>query len=422
MTKNYNLQSPAKPELMLPAGNLDCLKTAFLYGADSVYVGAPAMSLRARTKFPIDDLYQGFKIARSHEKKIYFALNIFSKNSDMERLNQSAELIEDMRPDGIIVSDPGVFIYLKNRLPDIPLHISTQANVCSSLTAKFWQSLGAKMCVLGRETTFLQSLQIKQEVPNLKFEIFVHGAMCISYSGRCLMSAFMANRSANAGQCAHSCRWKYKSKLVLTEELRPQENLEMFEDERGSYIMNSKDLCLMPKLDKILAAQFNALKIEGRTKSPYYTAQTARVYRNAIDDYFLNPQTWSYKPYMDELQTLQNRGYTLGFFDGQPDEYAQDYEDTASKSDWRNAGYIINSSEDFLEIEICHKLKKGDRVQVLTPFKFKPIDITIDQIYDNLNKCFVDNISAGKPKQSVKIFAKNLEIFPKHTVMRIKIS
>jgi putative protease len=193
------------------------------------------------------------------------------------------------------------------------LHISTQANVCSWFTIDFWKNMGASLCVLGREVSFSEIKEIREKCKDIKLEMFIHGAMCISYSGRCLMSAFLASRSANQGACVHSCRWKYKSKLLFEEELRPGEYLEMEEDDKGTYILNSKDLCLMPKLDKIISAGIDSFKIEGRNKSEYYVAQTARVYRRAIDDYFDNSESWYPIKYTKELFTLQNRGYTLGF-------------------------------------------------------------------------------------------------------------
>jgi putative protease len=409
-----------KPELLLPAGSLSALKTAFLYGADAVYAGAPEMSLRARSKFPLSEIAQGIAFAHSLNKKVYLAINLFSHNDDADRLKKSINIIKELNPDGIIVADPGIFSFIKEQMPDTPLHISTQANVCSYLTANFWQKMGAGLCVLGRETTFEQACQIKQKCPDMKFELFVHGAMCISYSGRCLLSSFMAGRNANAGNCAHSCRWKYKSKLVLEEELRPNEFLELYEDDHGSYILNSKDLCLMPKLDKILAAGFDSLKIEGRNKSEYYVAQTARVYRKAIDDYFDSPAEWKDDIYMKELRTLQNRGFTAGFFDGVPDGGAQDYVDTNSKSEWRNAGVIKAVGDNYVEIEIHHKLKVGDRVEILSPYRFEPVEMELTEILDGKNNKAVREISAGKVGQTVKIAVTDSWLMGVNGVLRIK--
>ena len=412
-----------KPELLLPAGSLLKLKTAFLYGADAVYAGAPEMSLRAKSKFSVEDMEEGISYARGLGKKVYLTLNLFSHNRDAERLESFTKTIKHLNPDGVIVSDPGIFQYVKKEIPGMPLHISTQANVCSWLTVDFWKNMGAELCVLGREVSFNEALEIRKRCEGIRLEIFVHGAMCISYSGRCLMSAFMASRSANQGACAHSCRWKYKSKLVLEEELRPGEYLEMEEDEHGSYILNSKDLCLMPKLDKVLSAGFDSLKIEGRNKSEYYVAQTARVYRKAIDDYFDKPESWQADAYMDELLTLQNRGYTTGFFDGVPGQETQDYEDTTSRSQWRNAGIVKDNKNGFLTIEIKNKLKKGDKVELLSPYEFKPVEIVLNDIYDCEDNSLVSEIAPGKTNQSfrIPINEKEASLFPENTVLRIKL-
>lgn len=412
-----------KPELLLPAGSLSKLKTAFLYGADAVYAGTPEMSLRAKSHFHIEEMEEGIRFAHDAGKKVYLALNLFSHNKDIERLVFFIKTLKSLNPDGVIVSDPGIFQYVKKEIPSMPLHISTQANVCSYMTADFWKNMGANLCVLGREVSFREACEIREKCRDIKLEIFIHGAMCISYSGRCLMSAFMASRSANQGICAHSCRWKYKSRLVMEEELRPGEYLTMEEDEHGAYILNSKDLCLMQKLDKILQTGFDSLKIEGRNKSEYYVGQTARVYRKAIDDYFNNPKSWSPDKYMGELITLQNRGYTLGFFEGTPGQEAQGYKDTSSKSNYRNSGIVKDNNNGFLTIELKHKLKKGDEIEILSPFKFEPVKIVLDDIYNKDNNRLVEELAPGKANQSIKIsIKKDISLFPKNTIIRLKIS
>jgi putative protease len=412
-----------KPELLLPAGSLTKLKTAFLYGADAVYVGIPEMSLRTKSKFPLEEMGEGISFAHNLGKKAYLTLNLFLHNKDISKLEDFAKTIKILNPDGIIISDPGIFQYIKKEIPSIPLHISTQANVCSWLTIDFWKNMGAFLCVLGREVSFYEIEEIREKCKDIKLEMFIHGAMCISYSGRCLMSAFLASRSANQGACAHSCRWKYKSKLLLEEELRPGEYLEMEEDGKGTYILNSKDLCLMPKLDKIISAGIDLFKIEGRNRSEYYVAQTARVYRKAIDDYFDNFKSWSPIKYMKELFTLQNRGYTLGFFDGIPKQGAQGYDDTSSKSDYRNAGVVKDNNNEFLTIELRHKLKKGDEIEILSPFKFEPVKVVLSEIYNKDNNRLVDELAPGKANQSVKIPVKgDLSLFPENTIIRLKIS
>lgn len=410
-----------KPELLLPAGSLSRLKTAVLYGADAVYSGTPDLSLRAKSSFPMEDLQQGIDYARNAGKKIYLTLNIFSHNRDIERLSNFTKTVKQLNPDGVIIADPGVFDYIRTQLPQLPVHISTQANVCSSLTVNFWKKMGASLCVLGREVSFNEIKEIRKVCPDIKLEMFIHGAMCISYSGRCLISSFMASRSANQGACAHSCRWQYKT--YVEEELRPGQMYPIEEDERGTYLFNSKDLCLMPKLNKILSAGLNSLKIEGRNKTEYYVAQTARIYRKAIDDYYDNPEKWDSKKYMEELYTLQNRGYTTGFFDGIPDDKAQDYIDTSSKSDYRNCGFVRENNGSEIVLELRHKLSKDDEIEFLSPFRFEPYKLRLGDIQPANSKKTVETLSPGVANQAVKIKidGENIKLLPVLTVARIKI-
>ena len=410
-----------KSELLLPAGSMSRLKTAILYGADAVYSGTPDLSLRARSSFPLEELKTGIELVHNANKKIYLTLNLFSHNKDIEKLGKFVDTIKELSPDGIIISDPGIFQYVHEKLPKMPLHISTQANVSSYLTVDFWKKMGATQCVLSRETSFKEILEIKQKCPDIKIEMFVHGAMCISYSGRCLISAFMASRTANQGACAHSCRWKYK--MYLEEEQRPNQFYPIEEDDKGTYFFNSKDLCLMPKLNEILAAGIDSLKVEGRTKTEYYVAQTARIYRKAIDDYYENPNFWKYVKYMNELETLQNRRYTLGFFNGVPNQDAQDYNDTSSKSDYRNCGFVREVFEDYIIFELRHKISKGDEIELLSPYQFEPYKIKLGEIQVANSKKIVDTLSPGQINIAAKINIdkKDIHLFPKYTVARIKI-
>ena len=390
-----------KPELLLPAGSVESLETAFLYGADAVYAGVPALSLRAGCGLTADALENAIFRAHGAGKKIYLTLNLFSKNADVGRLDEFAKTVNRLRPDGLIVSDPGVFMFMREHAAQTPLHVSTQANVGSWLTAKFWRDMGAKVCVLSRETTFADICEIKRRLPDLKIEMFVHGAMCMSYSGRCLLSAFMAGRSANRGECAHACRWKYK--LYLQEEQRPDEFMPVQEDDRGTYILNSRDLCLMPKLDSILRAGIDLLKIEGRNKTPYYVAQTARAYRKAIDDWFNDPESWRFEKYQAELDTLQNRGYTTGFFESTPDGSAQNYVSTRSDGDWRNAAVIRNWTSDGAEVEIFQKIERGDVLSFLPPDGNGTVDASVRRVIDGLKNQEVEAVSPGRPHQTVFI-------------------
>lgn len=404
-----------KPELLLPAGTLRRLKIALSYGADAVYVGMPSLSLRATVGLAQDELAEGARLMHAAGKKIYVALNLFSKNADIEKLPAIAERLREISPDGVIVSDPAIFVFLKENAPEIPLHVSTQANVSSWATVEFWQKLGAELCVLSRETTFGEICEIRRRVPAMKLEMFIHGAMCMSYSGRCLLSAFMTGRSANQGKCAQSCRWNYK--VFLEEEKRPGELISVEEDERGTYFMNSRDLCLLPELPKILGAGIASLKIEGRNKSDYYVAQTARVYRAAIDAWFENPAAWNAEPYMRELAMLQNRTYTRGFFGGVPGAEAQNYESTVSVGNAQNVGMVVENSpfvqatgtppENFVHVEIRNKISRGDEIEFLLPGVFEPLKISVAEIYDGFTGKPAEAVSAGRTGQTA-LFPRTL--------------
>ena len=410
-----------KPELLLPAGTFQRLKIALAYGADAVYVGMPSMSLRATVGLSQEELVEGARLMHAAGKKIYVALNLFSKNADIEKLPFIAERLREAAPDGVIVSDPAIFMFLREHAPEIPLHVSTQANISSWATVEFWQKLGAELCVLSRETTFAEICEIRRRVPAMKLEMFIHGAMCMSYSGRCLLSAFMTGRSANQGKCAQSCRWNYK--VYLEEEKRPGELISVEEDSRGTYFMNSRDLCLLPELPKILAAGIASLKIEGRNKSDYYVAQAARVYRAAIDAWYENPETWTPAPYMRELSMLQNRTYTRGFFDGVPGAEAQNYETTVSIGNAQNVGMVVENSpfieasgapeEDFVHLEIRNKISLGDEIEFLIPGVFEPLKIKVSALLDGFTGKPADSLSAGRSGQTA-LFPRAL--FPENCV------
>ncbi len=400
-----------KPELLLPAGSLERLKTAFLYGADAIYAGMPGVSLRNKTSFTMDDMQEGITYAHTLGKKVYLTINLFTHNHDLERLEAFISHLSDLNPDGVIVADPGVFGLLKQRLPQLPLHISTQANVCSSLTVRFWKEQGAALCVLGREVPLKEIKEIREDCPDIRLETFIHGALCVSYSGRCLLSNFMTGRSANKGNCAHACRWKYHlytgpdedRAYYLEEETRPGELMRIDEDEHGTYIMNSRDLCWMPRLDEILPIGIDCFKIEGRNKSEYYAAITARAYRQAIDDWFQDPEHWSSEPYVAELMTLQSRGWTVGFLDGNAGPEAQNYDVSASTGAWRYAGLVRGVSENGLRMEIKHKISRGMVLEFLSPYQFQPIRITVKDFYDARTGNMAENLSSGHLGQAIDI-------------------
>ena len=378
-----------KSELLMPAGNLHKLKTAVLYGADAVYLGTPDMSLRTKSEFSLEDVLEGVRYAHEHGVRVYLTLNLFSHNKDIPKLENYIDTVRLVKPDGLIIADPGVFQYVKERAPELELHVSTQANICSWLSVKFWQDMGAKLVVLAREVSFEEMREIREHCPDIKLESFVHGSMCMTYSGRCLLSNFMAERGANQGSCANSCRWKYNLHIklkdgtvqdleinennmelfefLLEEEHRPGELMAIEEDIRGAYILNSRDLCLMPKLNEYLSIGVDSLKVEGRGKSPYYVAVAARSYRQAIDDWYENPEGWSADAYLEELDTVQNRGYTLAFHDGRLNNLGHNYDDGNYAAGWEFAGFILEVTEDAFIIEVKNRLIAGDVLEFLPP-------------------------------------------------------
>ncbi len=391
----------SRSELLMPAGNLRKLKLAILYGADAVYLGTPDMSLRTKSEFSLEEVIEGVEFCHNHGRRAYLTLNLFSHNKDIPKLDEYIDTVRKVKPDGLIIADPGVFQYVRERAPELPLHISTQANICSWLSVKFWQDQGAELVVLAREVSYPELVEIREKCPDIKLEAFVHGAMCMTYSGRCLLSNFMAERGANQGNCANSCRWNYGLKLrlkdgthqelritdenadlfefLLEEGCRPGDLMPIEEDDRGSYILNSRDLCIMPKLDEYLKIGVDSLKVEGRGKSEYYAAIVARAYRMAIDDYHADPENWDPKPYMRELETVGNRGYTLAFHEGRLTNYAHDYEHTASIAQWEYAGIVTEVTEDAFLVEVKNKLEPGDVLDFVSPISRETVLL---RVYD----------------------------------------
>ncbi len=384
-----------RSELLMPAGNLRKLKVAILYGADAVYLGTPDLSLRTKSQFSLEEVIEGVEFCHAHGKRAYLTLNLFSHNKDIPKLDEYIDTVRKVKPDGLIIADPGVFEYVRERAPELPLHISTQSNVSSWLSVKFWEKQGAELVVLAREVSFNELAEIREECPDIKLEAFVHGAMCMTYSGRCLLSNFMAERGANQGNCANSCRWNYKFHLrlkdgtvqdltitdenadmfefLLEEGCRPGDLLPIEEDARGSYILNSKDLCIMPKLNEYLRIGVDSLKVEGRGKSEYYCAVVARAYRMAIDDYYDDPENWNPLPYMRELESVGNRGYTLAFHDGRLTNHAHNYEHTAAIAQWEYAGVVSKVTEDALLVDVKNKLEAGEVLEFISPVTREPV-------------------------------------------------
>ena len=410
-----------KAELLLPAGSLVKLKTAILYGADAVYAGTPDMCLRAQSKFRMEELREGIEFVHRHGKKIYLTLNLFMHNRDVAKLPTFVETLRQLKPDGVLIADPGVFMFVKEHAPELNLFVSTQANICSAQAVKFWQQQGAKLCVLGREVTFAEMKEIREQCPDILLECFMHGAMCMSYSGRCLISNYLADRSANQGKCAHCCRWHYKLHLrlkdgsikeltidehnkdsfefLLEEEFRPGEYYEVMEDEHGGYMLNSKDMCLLPRLPDLLGIGMDSLKVEGRNKTEYYAGIVARTYRQAIDDWYSSPDTWDYTRYMPELDTLQNRGYCLGFHDGKLTNISQNYEYTRTLGDWLFAGSIVEWQGDDAIFEIRNYIDSGESIAFLQPHSLNNLRLSLTEFEDADSGEITAKVSAGQGKK-----------------------
>ena len=362
------MSSTAKPELLVPAGSLDVLKTAVLYGADAVYIGGQAFGLRAKAKnFTHEEMEEGIEFAHDHGVKVHVTANIYAHNYDIDEARRYFEELKGLRPDAILIADPGMFTIEREVCPEIPVHISTQANNTNYLTFDFWYRLGAKRVVCARELSLEEISQMRRHIPpQMEIECFVHGAMCISYSGRCLLSAYMAGRDANRGECTHPCRWKYS----LVEETRPGEYMPVKETERGTFIFNSKDLCMIEHIPEMIDAGINSFKIEGRMKTALYVATVARTYRRAIDDYFESPDLYrqNLKWYAEEIGKCTYRQFTTGFYFGKPDENAQIYDNSTYVVESVFLGTIDEVMPD-KKIRLVQKNKfcVGDVIEIMKP-------------------------------------------------------
>ncbi len=364
-----------KPELLIPASSLEVLKVAVLYGADAVYIGGEMYGLRAKAKnFSREDMADGIRFAHAYGKKVYVTANITAHNRDLAGVAEyfrelsCLDVAEDgtpIRPDALIISDPGVFELAKEYAPEIDKHISTQANNVNYGTYLFWQRMGATRVVSARELSMAEIKEIRQNIPDdLEIETFIHGAMCISYSGRCLLSNYFTGRDANLGACTHPCRWKY----YLMEENRPGEYLPVFENDRGTYIFNSKDLCMIEYIPEIVDAGINSLKVEGRMKTALYVAAVARTYRKAIDDFFESPEKYqeNLPYYREEIAKCTYRQFTTGFFFDKPKTDAQIYDNNVYVKEYTYLGIVNQLTEDgYAIIEQRNKFAVGDTVEVM---------------------------------------------------------
>ena len=372
-----------KPELLVPAGNLEVLKVAVRYGADAVYIGGEAFGLRAKAKnFSSEEMKEGIEFAHTHGVKVYVTANIFAHNYDLEGAAEYFKELGKIKPDAVLISDPGMFLIAKENCPNLEIHISTQANNTNYMTYRFWWEMGAKRVVSARELSLAELKEIRANIPEeMEIESFIHGAMCISYSGRCLLSNYFTGRDANRGECTHPCRWKYS----VMEEERPGEYLPVYENERGTYIFNSKDLCMIEYLPELIDAGIDSLKIEGRMKTALYVATVARTYRKAIDDFFEREE--KYRANMDwyhtEIRKCTYREFSTGFYFGKPNEENQIYDSNTYVSESVYLGTVEGIDErSYAKIEQKNKFCVGDTIEIMKPNgEDQPTDVVA--IYDS---------------------------------------
>lgn len=355
-------------ELLIPASSLEVLKVAVMFGADAVYIGGEAFGLRAKAKnFSLEEMKEGVEFAHAHDVKVYVTANILAHNKDLDGAREYFEELKQVGMDALIISDPGMFTIAKEVLPDVDIHISTQANNTNYATFNFWYKMGARRVVTARELSLEEIKTIRKNIPDdLEIETFIHGAMCISYSGRCLLSSFMAGRDANQGACTHPCRWKYS----VVEESRPGEYMPVYENERGTFIFNSKDLCMIEHIPELVEAGIDSFKIEGRMKTALYVATVARTYRLAIDDYLRDPEYYRSRIsfYKSEISKCTYRQYTTRFFFGKPDKDTQIYDSNTYEHEYTYLGIVGDCNGDGLySVEQRNKFSVGETIEVMKP-------------------------------------------------------
>lgn len=393
--KGFNMN---KIELLAPAGDLEKLKMAILYGADAVYIAGENFGLRTASKnFTEEQMREAVDFVKKNNKKIYVTCNIIPHNDDFEGLESYLKYLEEVGVDAIIVADPGVLMIAKETVPDMEIHWSTQANNTNFNSARFWYRQGVKRVVTARELSFEEIRKIRDEIPaDMDIESFVHGAMCISYSGRCLMSNYMTGRDANRGSCAHPCRWKYS----LVEEKRPGEYFPIEEDERGTYFFNSKDLCMIEYVKELIEAGVSSFKIEGRVKTPYYVATVVRAYRMAIDEYYRDPDNYRFNPmWMEELKKASYRDFTSGFYLDKPSGDSQNYGTSSYIRNYDFMGLVIkfDSERKMALVDVRNRIFTGDNVEIIGP--------DCNTIYTTVKSMFNENMEmidvAPRPKELV---------------------
>lgn len=370
-----------RPELLIPASSLEVLKTVVIFGADAVYIGGEAFGLRAKAKnFSKDDMREGIAFAHEHGAKVHVTVNILAHNDDLPGVEEYLKELKELKPDALIIADPAIFEMAKEICPDIDRHISTQANNTNYGTYLFWWKQGAKRVVSARELSLKEIREIRDRIPEeMEIESFIHGAMCISYSGRCLLSNYFTGRDANQGACTHPCRWKY----AVVEEKRPGEYLPVYENERGTYIFNSKDLCMIEHIPEMIDAGIDSFKIEGRMKTALYVATVARTYRKAIDDYLENPDKYEANMpwYLDQISNCTYRQFTTGFYFGKPDEEAQIYDNNTYIREYTYLGIIGGERDGLYRIEQRNKFSVGETIEIMKP-NGENIQVTVQKILD----------------------------------------
>ena len=385
-----------RPELLVPAGSLEVLKIAVIYGADAVYIGGESFGLRAKAKnFTLQEMEEGIRFAHEHHAKVYVTANIFAHNSDLDGVREYFCQLGEIGPDALIISDPGVFSIAMEACPHIERHVSTQANNTNYESLLFWHRLGAKRVVCARELSLQEIGEMRSHIPQqLELEVFVHGAMCISYSGRCLLSSYFTGRDANQGECTHPCRWKY----AVVEEKRPGEYLPVYENDRGTYIFNSKDLCMIGHIPDLVKAGIDSFKIEGRMKTALYIATVARTYRRAIDDYFRSEALYedNLPWYLEQIASGTFRQFTTGFFYGSPSQEAQVYDSADYVKNYSYLGIIEErNAQGLVRITQRNKFCTGEQIEVMKP-DGRSLAVRVDAILDGEGKKMD---SAPHPKQ-----------------------
>ncbi len=391
-----------KPELLAPVGSFEKAKTAFRYGADAIYVGTSNLSLRTRVDMNDDELAKIIEYAHSINKKVYVALNIYARDNMYEEIKKQVKILDEIKADAVIVSDGGVVETVKEVAPNLEIHISTQANTVSYHTCKFWYNNGAKRIILARELNKEEIKDIMLNKPSdLEIEMFVHGAICYGYSGRCHLSDFLAGRGANLGDCAQSCRWAYN--LYLEEKNNPGLMMPVEQDNHGTYILSSKDMCLIKELPELITMGIDSLKIEGRLKTEYYLATIINTYRHAIDECYENIEKYDYTKYLKELEKTKTRGLTTFYFNDKNNKDFQEYEGKQYNPNYEFGGKVLQSDNGKNVIEIKNRLNVGDTLELIIPEELEPIKFTINKLWDYETDEEIDHVNPGKEGQKVKM-------------------